>query len=62
MTGDCRVVLSEKGGVARELTKHFEEFRRGSARSLLEHYKQKTVKGEICLLVAPNELPKWITW
>lgn len=48
--------------VARELTKHFEEFRRGSARSLLEHYKLKTVKGEICLLVAPQELPKWITW
>jgi len=58
----CQEAPEHRHVVARELTKHFEEFRRGSARSLLEHYKQKTVKGEICLLVAPNELPKWITW
>lgn len=47
--------------VARELTKRFEEFQRGTARSLLEFFQMKTVKGEICLMVAPGELPKWIT-
>lgn len=45
--------------VARELTKHFEEYRRGPARELLAHFQAKTVKGEITLLVAPKELPKW---
>jgi 16S rRNA (cytidine1402-2'-O)-methyltransferase len=39
--------------VARELTKHFEEYRRGPARELLAHFQAKTVKGEITLLVAP---------
>jgi 16S rRNA (cytidine1402-2'-O)-methyltransferase len=58
----CQEAPEHRHVVARELTKHFEEFRRGSARSLLEHFKLKTVKGEICLLVAPHELPKWITW
>jgi 16S rRNA (cytidine1402-2'-O)-methyltransferase len=58
----CQDAPDHRHVVARELTKHFEEFRRGSARSLLEHYQQKTVKGEICLLVAPKELPKWVSW
>ena len=58
----CQEAPDHRHVVARELTKHFEEFRRGSARSLLEHYQQKTVKGEICLLVAPKELPKWVSW
>lgn len=47
--------------VARELTKKFEEFQRGTAKALHEHFQKKTVKGEICLIVAPGELPKWIT-
>lgn len=47
--------------VARELTKMFEEFRRGSAQSVLEHYSVKAPKGEITLLIAPRELPKWMT-
>lgn len=46
--------------VARELTKHFEEFRRGPASALYKHYANRTVKGEICLLIAPRELPKWM--
>lgn len=46
--------------VARELTKRFEEFQRGTAKALWEHFQKKTVKGEICLIVAPCELPKWI--
>jgi 16S rRNA (cytidine1402-2'-O)-methyltransferase len=45
--------------VARELTKKFEEYRRGTARQLAEYYRRKGVKGELCLLVAPGELPKW---
>jgi 16S rRNA (cytidine1402-2'-O)-methyltransferase len=38
--------------VARELTKKFEEFRRGTASELLTHYEAKPPKGEIILLVA----------
>jgi 16S rRNA (cytidine1402-2'-O)-methyltransferase len=37
--------------VARELTKKFEEFRRGLAADLLAHYTAHTPKGEITLLV-----------
>jgi len=48
--------------VARELTKHFEEFRRGTARFVLSHFQTKPPKGEITLLIAPGELPKWILW
>jgi 16S rRNA (cytidine1402-2'-O)-methyltransferase len=47
--------------VARELTKMFEEFRRGSAQSVLDHYSVKAPKGEITLLIGPHELPKWMT-
>ncbi len=47
--------------VARELTKMFEEFRRGPAQSVLDHFSTKTPKGEITLLIAPRELPKWMT-
>ena len=38
--------------VARELTKKFEEFRRGTAAELLAHYDAHPAKGEITLLVA----------
>lgn len=48
--------------VARELTKKFEEFQRGPARNVLLHYQGKAPKGEITLVIAPCELPKWITW
>jgi 16S rRNA (cytidine1402-2'-O)-methyltransferase len=47
--------------VARELTKMFEEFQRGSAQSVLNHFSMKAPKGEITLLIAPRELPKWMT-
>lgn len=46
--------------VARELTKMFEEFHRGSAQSVLEHFKSVTPKGEITLVIAPRELPNWM--
>jgi 16S rRNA (cytidine1402-2'-O)-methyltransferase len=38
--------------VARELTKKFEELRRGTAEELLAHYRKGgSVKGEVCLVV-----------
>ena len=37
--------------VARELTKKFEEFRRGTASGLLAHYQTHPPKGEIVLLI-----------
>jgi 16S rRNA (cytidine1402-2'-O)-methyltransferase len=39
--------------VARELTKKFEEFRRGMARELCAHYEAKPPKGEIVLVISP---------
>jgi len=41
--------------VARELTKKFEEFRRGAAAELLAHYEKHPPKGEIVLLISPLE-------
>ena len=38
--------------VARELTKIFEEFRRGTAAELLAHYESHTAKGEIVFVVS----------
>jgi 16S rRNA (cytidine1402-2'-O)-methyltransferase len=38
--------------VARELTKKFEEFRRGTAGELLAHYEAHAPKGEIVLVVS----------
>jgi len=38
--------------VARELTKKFEEFRRGTPAELLAHYEEHSPKGEIVLLIS----------
>jgi len=38
--------------VARELTKKFEEFRRGTASELLAHFESHSPKGEIVLLIS----------
>jgi len=38
--------------VARELTKKFEEFRRGTASELLAHYEAQPPKGEIVLIIS----------
>jgi len=38
--------------VARELTKKFEEFRRGTAADLFAHYTARPAKGEIVLLIS----------
>jgi 16S rRNA (cytidine1402-2'-O)-methyltransferase len=37
--------------VSRELTKMFEENKRGTLKEVCEHFKQKTVKGEIVIIV-----------
>jgi 16S rRNA (cytidine1402-2'-O)-methyltransferase len=37
--------------VAREMTKRFEEFARGTVEEVLEHYRAKSVKGEIVILL-----------
>lgn len=41
--------------VARELTKRFEEFRRGTARELLTHYGVHPPKGEIVLVISGSQ-------
>ena len=41
--------------VARELTKKFEEFRRGTAAELLAHYVAHPPKGEIVLIISHKE-------
>jgi 16S rRNA (cytidine1402-2'-O)-methyltransferase len=41
--------------VARELTKKFEEFRRGTAADLLAHYEAHPAKGEITLVIAGRD-------
>jgi 16S rRNA (cytidine1402-2'-O)-methyltransferase len=38
--------------VSRELSKMFEENMRGSLREVADHFKEKTVKGEIVIVVA----------
>lgn len=37
--------------VAREISKKFEEYRRGTVKEVMEHYKNHPVKGEIVLIV-----------
>ena len=39
--------------VARELTKRFEEVRRGSLAALAAHYESAEARGEICIVVGP---------
>lgn len=44
--------------VAREMTKSFEECRRGKPLVLAEHFEKKPPKGEIVLLVSAGEVPE----
>jgi 16S rRNA (cytidine1402-2'-O)-methyltransferase len=44
--------------VARELTKQFEEFRRGTVRSLAESYHEVAPRGEVVLVIAGAETPE----
>ena len=41
--------------LARELTKKFEEYRRGTAAELLEHFKGHEPRGEFCVVIAAKE-------
>ena len=43
------------GSVSRELTKMFEENKRGTLQELTDHFKAKTVKGEIVIVIAGNK-------
>jgi 16S rRNA (cytidine1402-2'-O)-methyltransferase len=50
----CAEIMPERQlCVARELTKKFEEFRRGTPAELLARYEAKPPKGEIVLLIGP---------
>jgi 16S rRNA (cytidine1402-2'-O)-methyltransferase len=49
----CSTIMPDRQlCIARELTKKFEEFRRGTAAQLLAHYEARPAKGEIVLLVS----------
>jgi 16S rRNA (cytidine1402-2'-O)-methyltransferase len=49
----CTDIMPERQlCIARELTKKFEEFRRGKTGELLAHYEAKPPKGEIVLLIS----------
>jgi 16S rRNA (cytidine1402-2'-O)-methyltransferase len=47
---------SREAVVARELTKQFEEFRRGTVQSLAESYHETAPRGEIVLVIAGAEV------
>ncbi len=47
---------------ARELTKKFAEFQRGTTTKVHAHFQAKAPKGEFTLLIAPSTSPKWLTW
>ena len=61
--GDTLAALADAGAgdreavVAREITKQFEEFRRGTVRSLAESYGVVAPRGEVVLVIAGAEAP-----
>jgi 16S rRNA (cytidine1402-2'-O)-methyltransferase len=52
LTGCTGIMPDRQLCVARELTKKFEEFRRGTANELLAHYEAHRPKGEIVLVIS----------
>ena len=54
---ECMVYFGKdrQCSVSRELTKIFEENKRGSLREVCDHFKAKTVKGEIVVVVSGRE-------
>ena len=44
-----------KACVSRELTKMFEENKRGTLQELADYFKSKTVKGEIVIVIEGNK-------
>jgi 16S rRNA (cytidine1402-2'-O)-methyltransferase len=61
---DTLAELAEAGGdarhavVAREMTKHFEEIRRGTVGELAAYYKDAPARGEVVIIVAGGERTK----
>jgi 16S rRNA (cytidine1402-2'-O)-methyltransferase len=56
LTMICEILGNDrKVVVARELTKKFEEYVRGSAKEVLEHFTQNEPKGEFVLLIGGND-------
>ena len=52
----CAAIMPERQlCVARELTKKFEEFRRGTGAELLSHYESKSPKGEITFVISGRD-------
>ncbi len=45
-----------KASVSRELTKMFEETKRGTLQEVLDYFKNKTIKGEIVIVLEGNKL------
>lgn len=56
----ARLAPSRLVCAARELTKKFEEFRRGPAAEVAAHFRQHPPKGEFCLVISGADLPKWV--
>jgi 16S rRNA (cytidine1402-2'-O)-methyltransferase len=46
---------AREAAVAREMTKHFEEVRRGTVGALAAYYKDVAVRGEVAIVVAAAE-------
>ncbi|MGR6467045.1 16S rRNA (cytidine(1402)-2'-O)-methyltransferase [Rhizobium sp. PAMB 3182] len=55
LTAASDVLGPRPAAVCRELTKTFEEFRRGSLADLAAQYEGQSVKGEIVLVIGPPE-------
>jgi 16S rRNA (cytidine1402-2'-O)-methyltransferase len=55
LTACAQLMPARRLCVARELTKKFEEFRRGTAEELLAHYEARPAKGEITLVISGAE-------
>ncbi len=48
--------------VAREMTKKFQEFRRGSGIEVAHPYLAQPPTGEITLVISGTDLPRWMRW
>ena len=55
LTASAEIMPDRQLCVARELTKKFEEFRRGTAAELLAHYTAHPAKGEITLVISGSD-------
>jgi 16S rRNA (cytidine1402-2'-O)-methyltransferase len=59
LLGELNEVFPDRAVVlARELTKKFEEYLRGTPGELLEHFQKKTPRGEFVVLIGGGEIAK----